>query len=791
METGALHKLRRIVESINDLVTEMNAFGFNRHHQVINNNAPTQEDYWKWREMDSIMVDPENIVTRSREEERKKIIEILINGQASNGDDLLVVPIVGMGGLGKTTLAQLIYNDPQVQEHFHQLRKWVCVSNDFNVQSLANKICNSWDTSRDGALKNLQEQLSGKKYCRIDDDCDKEIAQFMGTVTDNLWANKYHDVQFLQNKFIQEIIKAKVGFSGLPKSKQDELDNLVGPIVERCGGSPMAAKALGSVLHNKTSKQEWEDVLQRSSICSYETGILPILNLSYDDLPSPMRQCFAFCALYPKTYHIDVHKLIQLWMANGFIIDKNAEIVGEQIVKQMVSRSFFEYVYQEPIRYLDLSGSDIKALPDDISILYSLQTLKLSGCKELNKLPQQMKYMTSLRHLYTDECYKLECMPPELGKLTSLRTVTCFVVGCGSYCSSLGELKNLDIRGSLEINHLENVTAAMNAKMANLRDKKELRQLSLGWTCGKEEEKQCYEVLEALRTHAGLLALEISFYQGTCFPSWLGMLRSMVELRLFICRKIEQLPLLCQLPELQLLELVGLEKLQFLCSDCTSSTLGKLKDLRLSSLDNFERFCQGGQGKLVAFPQLQILRIGSCKKLTALPEAPVLRESYGGGDYTMTCSAFPRLKILELSSLCSFERWGAALATEVKHPLFPVLETVSIWSCPQLATLPGAPKLRELRVSQENQRMSLGAATAGYLTSLSTLSLWNFNVDGKEKWDDHMSSSVTGMRLTCCDGLFFESRALALWSCFGQQLQDLTIKECSDLVHWPDKEFRS
>jgi len=112
--------------------------------------------------MDSVIVDPENIVSRSREKERKIIIEILLNHQASSGD-LLVLPIVGMGGLGRTTLAQLIYNDPQVKEHF-QLLKWVCVSDDFNVCNLANKICNASETTLEEALNKVQEHLRGKRY---------------------------------------------------------------------------------------------------------------------------------------------------------------------------------------------------------------------------------------------------------------------------------------------------------------------------------------------------------------------------------------------------------------------------------------------------------------------------------------------------------------------------------------------------------------------------------------------------------------------------------------------------
>jgi len=148
------NKLSSIVEAIKVLVEEMKDFGFDK----LQPEAPAWN---KWREMDSIIVDPKNIVSRSRDKEREKIIEVLLSHQASS--DLLVLPIVGMGGLGKTTLAQLIYNDPRVQEHF-QLLNWVCVSDDFDVRNLAIKICNASGTILEEALNKLQEHLRGKRY---------------------------------------------------------------------------------------------------------------------------------------------------------------------------------------------------------------------------------------------------------------------------------------------------------------------------------------------------------------------------------------------------------------------------------------------------------------------------------------------------------------------------------------------------------------------------------------------------------------------------------------------------
>ncbi|RCV19615.1 hypothetical protein SETIT_3G400100v2 [Setaria italica] len=345
------NKLCKIVRDIEALVKQMRDFRFDKQPQ-----AQVQINYL--RENDSTMVDPE-IVSRSRDEEKQKIVRMLVKEQANNKDPM-VVPIVGMGGLGKTTLAQLIFNDPEVKKHFHQLMKWVCVSDDFDVCNLANKICNASESNLENALQNLQRELAGKRYLLVLDDVwnkddnkwnklnaclkhgdvgsailtttrDKEIAQLMST-------GEEHGIARLDNKFIKEIIEAKAFIS--QERKPTDLAGLVDDVVERCAGSPLAAKALGSVLRGKTSTEEWKAVISKSIAHNKDDRILPILKLSYDDLPSHMKQCFAFCAVFPKDHEIDVERLIQLWMANDFIPeqkDVRHETIGKQIFSELVS----------------------------------------------------------------------------------------------------------------------------------------------------------------------------------------------------------------------------------------------------------------------------------------------------------------------------------------------------------------------------------------------------------------------------------------------------------------------
>ncbi|XBI04754.1 hypothetical protein VPH35_132999 [Triticum aestivum] len=885
-------KLGKVVRAIELLVTEMNNFGFKYQQQLPVSN--------QWRQTDHVIFDPKGIAQRSREKDNKIIVDILV-GQANN-TDLTVVPIIGMGGLGKTMLAQLVYNEPKIDNHF-DLLLWVCVSDSFDVDSLAKSIVEAApEKNYDGTeaavpskrkntpLDILQNLVSKRRYLLVLDDVwtrevrkweklktclehggkgsvvltttrDEGVAEIMGSV-------EAYNLGALGGEYIKEIIET-TAFSRFKKEVERPavLVNMVDEIVKRCAGSPLAAIALGSVLRNKTSEEEWKDVSNRSSICTAESGILPILNLSYNDLPQHMKQCFAFCAIFPKDYKIDVDKLIQLWIAHGFILEEKQvrlETIAKQIFNQLASRSFFQdvkqvqatadeinyskscysrttckihdlmhdvalsvmqnecalgteescrsewlpntarhiflscteaerrlnsslensspaihtilcdgYSYMEwslqhpskysslqalqlrlqtssfplkpkhlhHLRYLDLSRSLIKALPEDMSILYNLQVLNLSGCTSLCELPIQMRYMTALRHLYTHGCPMLKSMPRDLRKLTSLQTLTCFVVGSGSNCSNVGELENLKLGGQLELRHLPNVTEK-DASTANLVNK-ELRELTLKWTVEQDFcETRCRvdendaRVLEKLKPHDGLHTIRIHLYGATTFPTWMASLQNIVQIHLFSCIKLQWL---------------------FSHDSNTSFAFPNLTELTLRSLDNLERWWAMDndemQGEII-FPRLEKLFISFCKKLTVLPG----------------------------------------------HPTFPNLQNAHIEACPELTTRAKSPKLSVLKT--EGCEAELFLWVARHMTSLTNLKLKSLEyntetilteaehglrevVDGKEKRNDH-DFPLAVLEL---DRIKY-SGVIELCACFVH-LQDLSIQRCDGLVHWPEKEFQA
>ncbi|KAG2632999.1 hypothetical protein PVAP13_2NG265806 [Panicum virgatum] len=784
------------------------------------------------RQNNSDIIDPTNIASRSRADEKKEVVCTLL-AQVGN-ENLTVHPIVGMRGLGKTTLAQLIYNDPEIQKHF-ELRLWVCVSDNFDVESLANRI-------------KLQNAVSGKRYLLVLDDVwnrdkhkwdrlksylqhggrgsslltttrDEKVAQLMGTI-------EAKNLKSLDEIYIKEIIETKAFGSKQVEERPRELVEMVGDIVKRCSGSPLAATALGS-----------------------ENGILTILKLSYNCLPSYMQQCFAFCAMFPKDYEIDVQSLIHLWMANGFVPEQPGSVAFDQtystfgefehmycsritctihdlmhdVTESSMGRecaaiatypsqsedalhsarhlylskgypafqtlicdgyvkedmkilskynsiralkikrgSLLRPKYLHHLRYLDLSGSDIEALPENISILYHLQTLNLSNCRDLERLPKELKYLTSLRHLYTHKCPKLKSMPAELELLTSLQTLTCFV------------LRNLDLGGRLELSQLENVTGADVVEAASLGNKKKLTELELRWAHGDQEAQNNNHKEVVLRIYSC----------GICtFPTWMDMLNGMVEFKLSGCKNVEKLPPLWQLPVLEILNLEGLQILHCLCiGGTTPVTFQKLKVFTLIQMPNFEAWWDTNvvQGDEPIFSKVEELAISRCGSLTALPKAAsVIMESSGGVD-TKCRSAFPALRKMTLRDLNMFDRWEAIEGTVGEGVTFPQLEELEICNCASLSALPKGSVLVKHSFG--------GAETAAsrYIPSLSSLSLDVSPDDAettllhvKEKWNHELP--LEAMWLRRCDLLFSShSNALALWACFARL--GLVIYCCNDNV---------
>ncbi|GAU20901.1 hypothetical protein TSUD_120930 [Trifolium subterraneum] len=333
------------------------------------------------------------------------------------------------------------------------------------------------------------------------------------------------------------------------------------------------------------------------------------------------------------------------------------------------------------LRYLDLSHTEIKSLPDTICMLYNLQTLLLKGCDKLTELPSNFSKLINLCHLE----FTSKKLPKNIGKLNKLQSLPYFIVD-EQNGSDLKELEKLNqLHGSINIEGLGNVIDPADAAMANLKDKKYLEELHMNFYDIRDEMNDSIvernvSVFEALQPNCNLKSLTVEYYIGNSFPNWLRGcdLPNLVSLTLKNCGSCSHLPPLGQLPflkELSILNCDGIEIIgkEFYDSNSTSLSFRSLEVLQFFGMNNWEEWlCHEG------FPLLKDLCIIGCPELKRLPPQHL-----------------PSLQKLKISYCNKLEK---CLSLEGS----PFLKEVSIKHCSKLKRAPlpqHLPSLLKLKIS--------------------------------------------------------------------------------------------
>jgi hypothetical protein len=247
-----------------------------------------------------------------------------------------------------------------------------CVSNDFSLKKITKSIIEliTKTTCEDLELELLQRKLQDlfrrKRYLLVLDDVwntkqenwqrlrfalacgDKgasilvttrlaKVAEIMGTVP-------LLELSWLSDKDCWELFKQRA--FGPNEVERADLVVIGKEILKKCGGVPLAAIALGSLLRFKREEKQWLYV-KESKLWDLqgEDNVMPALRLSYLNLPIKLRQCFSFCALFPKDEIISKQLLIEIWMANGYISSNQmleADDIGNEAWNELYWRSFFQ-----------------------------------------------------------------------------------------------------------------------------------------------------------------------------------------------------------------------------------------------------------------------------------------------------------------------------------------------------------------------------------------------------------------------------------------------------------------
>ncbi|XP_042026382.1 disease resistance protein RGA2-like isoform X1 [Salvia splendens] len=321
-------------------------------------------------ETDSFSLDP---IFIGRDDDVPKLVDMLT--QTLPRERMFsILALVGMGGMGKTTLTRKLFNHERLKVRFGSLI-WVHVSQNFDPVSLFNKILckltkktSNGVESRDNILEKLQEALKGKTYLLVLDDVWNDdvmkwedfINSILGVTSTKgngiIITTRSQKVASIVNSFhihllnglsdedCWSIIKAKTfDENGEVPSAFEMIGR---KIAKRCQGLPLATNVVGGVLRGK-SVEEW-CFINENWVSDGEGGdnISNILKMSFDHLSSPsLKKCFSFCSVFPKGREIKKHDLIELWMAEGFLQPSerdDMECVGNMFFNVLLQNSLLQ-----------------------------------------------------------------------------------------------------------------------------------------------------------------------------------------------------------------------------------------------------------------------------------------------------------------------------------------------------------------------------------------------------------------------------------------------------------------
>ncbi|XP_073281121.1 putative late blight resistance protein homolog R1A-3 [Primulina huaijiensis] len=308
---------------------------------------------------------------------RKKLVglenEVLELRDRLMGEDsrLCAIPIVGMGGIGKTILARNLFDDLLIKHHF-DVRAWVTISEEYHasevLQSLLKYIGVATDKKRDKSREMLRQSLfqslKGRRYLIFLDDMwstkvwddlkiifpdDDNGSRIMFTTrlldvavyaTDS--SSPPHQMHFLNHRkswdlFCQEVF--------VDKLCPPELEQVGKEIVKNCRGLPLLIAVVGGLVAKANGERGyWEYVAENVNSVAAESDehCSEILWLSYNHLPNHLKPCFLYFGVFPEDHNISVSKLVKLWVAEGFlkpVPPKRLEEVAEEYLKDLLERN--------------------------------------------------------------------------------------------------------------------------------------------------------------------------------------------------------------------------------------------------------------------------------------------------------------------------------------------------------------------------------------------------------------------------------------------------------------------
>lgn len=311
----------------------------------------------------------DDINTVGLDNEASKLVKQLTSGNSQ----LDLISIVGMEGIGKTTLAWKIYNDQSIKNNF-DVSAWVDVSREISsdqylLECIAKCIMpgNNQELLRmpeDKLTKTLYEQLQQQRYLIVMDDLYSVEAwdYVKRVIPDNMNGSRIL-VTTRHQQVASYVSKGPVYFMH-PLSDADSwkllsdlafrgsecpstLEEIGSQIARNCNGVPLAIVIVGNLLAGEETWARYSWVYNNTPKCVIEGSERTFMTSTFNYLPRELRLCFLYFGMFPEHYEISAKQLIQLWIAEGFVHETDSvdiENVGESYLEELINLGLVQVV---------------------------------------------------------------------------------------------------------------------------------------------------------------------------------------------------------------------------------------------------------------------------------------------------------------------------------------------------------------------------------------------------------------------------------------------------------------